>query len=318
MASPGPRGTLEGHAGAVLALAFSPGGRYCLSGGKDRTIRLWNPHHCLDGGDASRHARALIQTYGRDAHAREVRAVACSDDSARLASCGGDRQVFLHDVATGRVLRRMRGHDAPTVNTVAFAAGDSVVVSGGYDATVRLWDMRSNSIDAIQVLRQFKDSVTAVCVDGPAVIAASVDGCVRTFDVRLGRVTTDAFGPPVTSIALSSDRQCLLAGLLDDRLALLDRAEGTMLRSYCGHKSQGVRLGACFTDDDAHVVSGSEDGRVVLWDLVGGDVVASVDAAGGMAAASPVHAVAWHPNGACMLTAAGSGPVLVWDANRLA
>ena len=39
-----PLHTLEGHEGAVLALVFNSTGTYCLSCGKDRTLRLWNPH----------------------------------------------------------------------------------------------------------------------------------------------------------------------------------------------------------------------------------------------------------------------------------
>ena len=35
----------------------------------------------------------------------------------RLASCGGDRQIFYWDVATGKVIRKFRGHDG-IVNSV--------------------------------------------------------------------------------------------------------------------------------------------------------------------------------------------------------
>jgi WD40 repeat protein len=41
---------------------------------------------------------------------------------ARLVSGGGDRQVFVWDVATGRTIRKFRGHDG-IVNTVCFPAG---------------------------------------------------------------------------------------------------------------------------------------------------------------------------------------------------
>ena len=37
----------------------------------------------------------------------------------RLASCGGDRQIFYWDVATGKVIRKFRGHDG-IVNSVSF------------------------------------------------------------------------------------------------------------------------------------------------------------------------------------------------------
>ena len=29
----------------------------------------------------------------------------------RFASCGGDRQIFLWDVASGRTIRKLAGHD---------------------------------------------------------------------------------------------------------------------------------------------------------------------------------------------------------------
>lgn len=53
---------LRGHEGAVLAARFNWNGEYCLSCGKDRTIRLWNPHRGLH-----------IKTY--KSHGREVRDV---------------------------------------------------------------------------------------------------------------------------------------------------------------------------------------------------------------------------------------------------
>jgi mitogen-activated protein kinase organizer 1 len=54
--------SLSGHEGAVLAVRFNRDGNYCLSCGKDRTLRLWNPH-----------TGAHVKTY--KSHAREVRDV---------------------------------------------------------------------------------------------------------------------------------------------------------------------------------------------------------------------------------------------------
>jgi WD40 repeat protein len=45
---------------------------------------------------------------------------------------GGGAQVFYWDVSTGRTIRRFRGHDS-AVNSVTFAASDTVLVTGGYD-----------------------------------------------------------------------------------------------------------------------------------------------------------------------------------------
>ena len=53
---------LKGHEGGVLAARFNSDGNYCLSCGKDGTIRLWNPHRGIH-----------IKTY--KSHGRQVRDV---------------------------------------------------------------------------------------------------------------------------------------------------------------------------------------------------------------------------------------------------
>lgn len=70
----------------------------------------------------------LVQAYS--AHGYEVLDLAVTDDNARFASVGGDKQVFLWDVSTARTIRRWSGHFG-RINCVDFGGdGDSVVVSG--------------------------------------------------------------------------------------------------------------------------------------------------------------------------------------------
>ena len=66
------------------------------------------------------------------------------------------------------------------------------------------------------------------------ILAASVDGTVRRFDVRGGCVYVDQMHAPVTSMALSHDGNCVLASCLDARLRLLDKASGELLAEYKG------------------------------------------------------------------------------------
>ncbi|KAJ7287919.1 hypothetical protein O6H91_11G021900 [Diphasiastrum complanatum] len=286
---------LRGHEGAVLAVRFNGDGNYCLSCGKDRTLRLWNPHKGL-----------RIKTY--NAHAREVRDVAVSADNSKLCSCGADRQLFYWDVASGRVIRKLRGHDSE-VNTVKFNEYAAVLVSGGYDRSVRAWDCRSHSTEPIQVIDTFSDSVMAIRVTKTEIIAGSVDGSVRTFDIRVGKEVIDQLWQPVNSIALSNDGKCILAGCLDSTLRLLDRDTGELLQDYKGHVNKSYKTDSCFSNTDAHVISGSEDGNVVCWDLVDASVVCSF-----RAHASVVTSVGYHPNGSCMITSSVDGTVRVWKS----
>jgi mitogen-activated protein kinase organizer 1 len=56
------------------------------------------------------------------------------------------------------------------VNAVAFNDESSVLISGSFDATVRLWDIRSSNFQPIQVIEDFKDSVMSVDVQGVEIV----------------------------------------------------------------------------------------------------------------------------------------------------
>ena len=168
-----------------------------------------------------------------------------SNDSSRLASCGGDRQVFYWDVASGRYIRKFRGHHAGVVNCVKFCGansntggnsgsmsssllGENVIASGGYDKMIHFWDCRSNNQEPIQTIDCFRDSVSTILAGGQhdpnntanvhmnsaEIIAASVDGTIRCFDVRNGTATVDDLQQPITSLSISKDGELMLASCL--------------------------------------------------------------------------------------------------------
>lgn len=104
---------LGGHNGPVHALTYSAGlNQYILTGGTDRLIRLFNPSRAPipsslstpSTTSSSTPVPGLVQTY--DAHGYEVLDIAVSDDNARFVSVGGDKTVFLWDVASARTDRK--------------------------------------------------------------------------------------------------------------------------------------------------------------------------------------------------------------------
>ena len=160
------------------------------------------------------------------------------------------------------------------VNSIMFAKNDAVLVSGSYDKTVKVWDCRSRSIDAVQSMGDAEDSVSSVVVDVPFIYSASVDGRVRCYDVRRGKLTTDTLGVPVTSLALSHDGRCYLASTLDSTARLFDRSNGKLLATYTGHTNLHYVVQGGFAFDDAVVFSGSEgDGSLFAWDLVSSKMI---------------------------------------------
>ena len=56
-----------------------------------------------------------------------------------------------------------------------------------------MWDLRSQQGKPIQVLSEAKDSVTCIVIQDREIVASSVDGHVRTYDLRVGQLTADFF-----------------------------------------------------------------------------------------------------------------------------
>ena len=271
-----------------------------LTGAADRTIRLFNPQKATTAlpppnTKAGPAPPGLIQTYA--AHGYAVLDLAVAGDNARFASVGGDRQVFLWDVARAATLRRWPGH-AARVQAVAFGgAGDSVVASGGFDATVRLWDAKSQSMKPIQILGEARDAVSGVAVRGAELCAGSVDGRVRTYDLRMGLLHVDTLGAPVTGVAPTADGQALLASTLNGAVRLVDTGNGQLLQKYVGHVNRDYRLRAALAFADRTVLCGSEDGDVLAWDLLDGGVVGRIARAHGGKVPSAVAANAGKGRG---------------------
>jgi mitogen-activated protein kinase organizer 1 len=73
---------------------------------------------------------------------------------------------------------------------------------------------------------------------------------------------------PVTHVSVSNDGKCMLASCLDSKLRLLETDTGELLNAYSGHQATSMRAEGRLSHDDACVLSTSEDGRVVAWDIV--------------------------------------------------
>ena len=57
-------------------------------------------------------------------------------------------------------------------------------------------DLKSRAVAPIMTLSSFKDSVTAVHIRGTSIATGCVDGYVRTFDVRVGKVRVSVRARP--------------------------------------------------------------------------------------------------------------------------
>ena len=160
----------QGHNDTVWDVEWGPYGHYFLSGGRDRAARLWSVDqigylrmfvgHDKDVDVVGFHVNgAYVFTASIDktvrmwsvktgeqvrvfrGHTTAITALECSRDGRSLASADCAGVIILWDLATGKRIKQMRGHGRGGIWSVRWSVESTVVLSGGMDGTVRLWDV---------------------------------------------------------------------------------------------------------------------------------------------------------------------------------
>ena len=104
-------------------------------------------------------------------------------------------------------------------------------------------DTTSTAVTSKQTCCTFIQAISLLC--STEIVAGSVDGTVRRFDIRSGMLYSDSLGQAVTQVALSHDGNCVLVSCLEVGLRLLDMGSGELLARYAGETCAWQCLAFC-------------------------------------------------------------------------
>ncbi|MGE3316507.1 MAG: hypothetical protein AB7O26_15435, partial [Planctomycetaceae bacterium] len=118
--------SFEGHTHHVLDVSWKGDGSTIASAGADNQIKIWN----VETGEQAR----TIAGY-----AKQVTAIQFMGVGENTVSCSGDATVRFHKSSDGANYRNFPG-SADYVYAAAASRDESVVIAGGEDGTLRVWN----------------------------------------------------------------------------------------------------------------------------------------------------------------------------------
>jgi WD40 repeat protein len=263
---------LDGADAAVLcvATALLPGLTLVAAGFQDGTFRVWNAADgTLLGTDESTEPVTSVE-FGRDGRM----------DVFITGTLSGS--VRVHDPANAQLVRVLTPHTDQVLSLALGSAGpqaEPVVVSGGADATVRVWSARTGwpLLCLDRTTAGHTDLVTAVAlgtVDGRAVVVSGgYDRTLRMWDIDTGAIRWRMATPTSTVYALALDGTLLATGGFGDAVRVYAAATGSLRMATPPIPGPVTSVALGRWQDTAVLAAAGPEAGVYCWDLTTGQPV---------------------------------------------
>jgi WD40 repeat protein len=285
--------TLEGHTEIVSTVAFSPDGQYVMTGSFDKTLRVWE----------TRTGKEIKVFGGASGHQDLVLSVAFSRDGRILASGSSDKTAKLWDMPLSSPLREFTQPDA--VTTFAVSPDGAKLATAAKNGTVRVW----NTADAKELfsLTGHAGSVKGVAfsANGQLLATCGSDKTVRFWNAVNGQAMAVLGAHPaaVNAVLFGPNNNTAYSAGEDGTLEFWQWPSPAPPMNTLSIKrtivaaSAAIR-GLAVIPTGSHILTGSSDKTLKLWNTVNGIMERSFGGAEG-----EVTAVAVSRNG--ILVAAG-------------
>ncbi|KAK2630041.1 hypothetical protein QTJ16_000861 [Diplocarpon rosae] len=225
------------------------------------------------------------------------------DQNGRILATTLGEDALLTDLTTGKQLAKIEG-DGEIISTLTLTPNASHLITCSRSLSMRIYSLHPSSDGGIQfeVLRTLKPHTTPVVViavdqTGLYLATGAADGVVKVWDILGGYVTHTFRGPNVLISALHFFQ------LVADKR---DEETGISGRNRKQRKSEDAESNASV---GYRLASGSQDGKVRVWDLYKRTTAAILDSH-----VSDVTSLDYSEEENTLLTASRDKTIMWWDA----
>lgn len=241
--------------------AFSPDGATLVGGGwNDGIIHVWD----VVTGRESRTIKA---------DEKAVYHLAVSPDGKKLLTAwhaGATHLVRYWDLASGMELGTFGGPRTSWAAQIIFGPrGDTFASLHPEEQLLRLWDIGSGNELHRMVCSQGRVSTMDYSANGKLLAAGGYDGTLYVWDAVSGKnISQGKIGEILDEIAFTPDSRSIVWGCQKEKTIHIWEIRSRQERCRLdGH--HGMITGLALAADGSRLVSGSNDGTGLVWDLTG-------------------------------------------------
>ena len=218
--------------------------------------------------------------------------IASSPDGSFLFGGGKSGKIYVWALGSGALLTVFEAHYRE-VTTLTTSSDGACLVSGGDDGIVHCWwlssivDTSSSPVPCNTFTNHGLRITCVRCCLGPygqtMVLSASLDCTVKIFSLSKGELVSDVVFPKaITSVTMDAMEKRIFAGSVEGPIYCLDLKE-TGISKNMSHEQRILSCHAgeitslvCVSNGHREILlSSSLDGKVVQWDVVSNQIVAS-------------------------------------------
>lgn len=203
----------------------------------------------------------------------------------------------------GNQQKTLQGH---VMGVWAMVPWDDVLVSGGCDRDVRVWNMATG--ESIHTLRGHTSTVRCLKMsDSVTAISGSRDTTLRVWDINTGLCKNVLVGHQASVRCLEIKGDIVVSGSYDTTARVWSISEGRCLRTLSGHFSQIYAIAF----DGTRIATGSLDTSVRIWDPTNGSCQAILQGHTSLVGQLQMR-------GNTLVTGGSDGSVRVWSLEKMA
>ncbi|KAI6243610.1 WD repeat-containing protein 82 [Aphelenchoides fujianensis] len=194
------------------------------------------------------------------------------------ASSKVDNTIRYLSIDNKQYLRYFSGH-VKRVRSLSMSPVDECFLSCSFDNSMRLWDLRVQSCQAI--VMQNSPGIASFDRNGMVFAVALGSKVVKMYDIRhfdRGPFMTINLPPEchaeASNMQFSANNKLAVLGTRSDDLYVVDTYEAKFLHRLHGHKNEThVNLKPTFAPGSRHVLCGGTDGIISVYSLNKGEIV---------------------------------------------